>query len=270
MRKLTSQGERAVADLSTKYGVSTDAVRALLEAVRLGNGTMAQFSHPEFGGRGQWMAGGMTMVGDMFNPGLQATVSGLASELSSLLASTPVYGPAPGPVHQANLDSWWPGELGRPGSSGSQDNSRYAVFPEARRLAVQSGGGPVRVYDTLGHVIGGVQQGGLPGSLSFTSQDGTFTVESLPLVSPAQATPPAPGSAADPAPPAPAAQSAFAEPNGPAAPPPPAASPERSSSAGTDADAVLAALERLGDLHQRGILTDEEFAVKKASLLSRL
>lgn len=281
MRKLTSQGERAVADLSTRYGVSTDAVRAMLEAVRLGNGTMAQFSHPEFGGRGQWMAGGMTMVGDISNYGLQATVSGLASELSSLLASTPVYEPAPGPVtaagpglvHQANQGSWWPGELGRPGASGSQDNSRYAVFPQARRLAVQSGGGPVRVYDTLGHVIGGVQQqqGGLPGTLSFTSQYGTFTVESLPLVSPAQTTPPAPGPAAAPAP---AAGPGPAQPTGPAgrtaAPPPPAVPPERTSSTGTDADAVLAALERLGDLHQRGILTDEEFAAKKAELLSRL
>ena len=98
MRKLTSQGERAVADLSARYGVSTDAVRAMLEAVRLGNGTMAQFSHPELGGRGQWMAGGMTMLGDMFNHGLQATVSGLASELSSLLASTPVYVPESAPV----------------------------------------------------------------------------------------------------------------------------------------------------------------------------
>jgi hypothetical protein len=225
--------------------VSTDAVRALLEAVRLGNGTMAQFSHPELGGRGQWMAGGMTMVGDMSSHGLRATVSGLASELAGLLASTPVYAPAPGPVHQANLGSWWPGELGLPESSGSQDNSRYAVFSQARRLAVQSGGGPVRVYDTLGHVIGGVQQqqGGLPGRLSFTSQYGTFTVESLPLASPAQATPPAPG---------------------------PAAPPERASPAGTDADAVLAALERLGGLHQRGILTDEEFAAKKAELLPRL
>ena len=267
MRKLTSQGERAVADLSARYGVSTDAVRAMLEAVRLGNGTMAQFSHPEFGGRGQWMAGGMTMVGDMFNHGLQATVSGLASELSTLLASTPVYAPAPGPVaaagpgpvHQANLGSWWPGELGRPGSSGSQDDSRYAVFPQARRLAVQSGGGPVRVYDTLGHVIGGLQQ--QPSGLSFTSQHGTFAVESLPLVSPAQTTPSAPGAAADLAS---AARPAPAQPTGPAAP------PERASSAGTDADAVLAALGRLGDLHQRGILTDEEFAAKKAELLSRL
>jgi Short C-terminal domain len=277
VRNLTSQGERAVADLSTRYGVSTDAVRAMLEAIRLGNGAMAQFSHPELGGRGQWMAGGMTMVGDMSNHGLQATVSGLASELSSLLASTPVYAPGPvtaagpGPVHQANVSSWWPGELGPAGSSGSQDNSHYAVFPQARRLAVQSGGGPVRVYDTLDHAIGGVQQqqGGLPGTLSFTSQHGTFTVESLPLVSPAQTTPPAPGAAVDPAP-----DARPAPPTGPAgrtaAPPPPAAPPERVSSAGTDADAVLAALERLGDLHQRGILTDEEFAAKKTELLSRL
>ena len=240
MRKLTSQGERAVADLSARYDVSIDAVRAMLEAVQLGNGTMAQFSHPELGGRGQWMAGGMTMVGDMFNRGLQATVSGLASELSSLLASTPVYEPVPdpvtaagpGPVHQANLGSWWPGELGRPGSSGSQDDSRYAVFAQARRLAVQSGGGPVRVYDTLDHVIAGVQQqqGGRPGTLSFTSQYGTFTIESLPLVSPAPTTPPA----------------------------------------GTSADAVLTALERLGELHRTGVLTDEEFAAKKTELLSRL
>ena len=246
MRKLTSQGEQAVADLSAKYGVSTDAVRVMLEAVRLGNGTMAQFSHPELGGRGQWMAGGMTMVGDMFNHSLQARVSGLAGELSNMLASTPMYMPGPdrataggpGPVYPGNPGSWWPGELGRPGSSGSQDDSRYAVFPQARRLAVQSGGGPVRIYDTLDHAIGGVQQqqGGLPGTMSFTSQHGTFTVESLPLVGPAQATPPAPGAAP----------------------------------AGAAADAVLAALERLGELHQRGVLTDEEFAAKKAELLSRL
>jgi hypothetical protein len=266
VRELTSQGERAVADLSARYGVSTDAVRVMLEAVRLGNGTMAQFSHPEFGGHGQWMAGGMTMVGDMFNHDLQATVSGLASELSSLLASTPVYVPAsglvtaagPGPVHQANLGSWWPGELGRPGSSGSQGDSRYAVFPQARRLAVQSGGGPVRVYATLDHAIGGVQQqqGGLPDALSFTSQHGTFTVESLPLVSPAHPTLLAPEPAADPA--------------APPAPAQPARPAERAALAGTDADAVLAALERLGDLRQRGVLTEEEFAVKKAELLSRL
>ena len=273
MRKLTSQGERAVADLSARYGVSTHAVRAMLEAVRLGNGTMAQFSHPEFGGRGQWMAGGMTMVGDMFNHGLQAKVSGLASELSDLLASTPVYAPAPdpvtaagpGPVHQANLDSWWPGELGRPGSSGGQGDSRYAVFPQARRLAIQSGSGPVHVYDMLDHAIGGVQQ--QPGGLSFTSQYGTFTVESLPLVSPARTTPPAPEPAASPAS---GTRPAPAQPTVGAAERTADALPERAVPSRTDADAVLVALERLGDLRQRGVLTDEEFAAKKAELLSRL
>jgi hypothetical protein len=33
---------------------------------------------------------------------------------------------------------------------------------------------------------------------------------------------------------------------------------------------VFATLERLGELMQKGILTEEEFAAKKAELLSRL
>jgi len=295
---LTSQGEQAMADLSARYGVSTDAVRVLLEAVRLGGGRMAQFSHPELGGSGQWMAGGMTMVGDMFNNGLRATVDGLASELAALLASTPVYAPAaspaaagvPGPasVLTANLDAWWPAELGRPSSSGGQNDSRYAVFVQPRRLAVQSGGGPVRVHDTLDHVIGGVQQqqNGLPGTLTFTSQHGTFTVESLPLADAAPTAPTAPPTSeptAAPSPaaaPGPAAQTAPAAATAPAAPPgpaaqtgaatPPVVQPAQAAPAGTDAEAVLATLERLGDLHQRGILTDEEFTAKKAELLARL
>ena len=40
----------------------------------------------------------MTMVGDMFNSGLQATVSGLCAELSSLLATQQVFVPLP-PTH---------------------------------------------------------------------------------------------------------------------------------------------------------------------------
>jgi len=287
MRGLTDQGEKAVTELAARYGVSTDAVRALLEAVRRGNGTMAQFSHPELGGGGQWMASGMTMVGDMFNDGLRATVSGLASDLSSLLASTPVFEPTsdpvapggPGPVHQANPGSWWPVELGRPSSAGGQNDSHYAVFPAARRLAVRHGGGPVRVYDTLDHVIGGVQQGqgGPLGTLSFTSQHGTFTVDSLRLVSPAPTAPPAPEPDAGPAPAPPSAPARSSEapertttlPTSPAPPTSPA-SPASAPTAGTEADAVLATLDRLGDLHRRGVLTDEEFAAKKAELLSRL
>ncbi|OHV31353.1 MULTISPECIES: SHOCT domain-containing protein [Pseudofrankia] len=259
MRALTGQGEQAVADLAHRYGVSTDAVRTLLAAVLAGNGTRAQFSHPELGGSGQWMAGGMTMVGDMFNHGLKATVSGLAAELSSLLASTQVYAPEPahaggrpGSVHPANLSTlanlstWWPAELGQPSSVGGQNDSRYAVFPAVRRLAVQSGDGPVRTYDTLDHVIGGVQQqqGAAPGTLSFSSQHGTFTVDSLPPSSvPAPASDPV-VSAPEPAPPA--------------------------AASGTDPETILATIDRLSDLHQRGVLSDDEFTAKKTELLGRL
>ena len=45
-----------------------------------------------------------------------------------------------------------------------------------------------------------------------------------------------------------------------AAPPPQAAAP-------TAADEVQDALQRLADLHAQGILTDEEFAAKKAQIL---
>ena len=84
---LTPAGEAAVAELAQRYRVSDGAVRALLDAVIRGGGAMAQFSHPELGGSGQWMRGGMTMVGDMFNSGLQSTVSGICSELSAKMAA---------------------------------------------------------------------------------------------------------------------------------------------------------------------------------------
>ena len=125
---------------------------------------------------------------------------------------------------------------------------------------MQSGGDAVRIYDTLDHAIGGVQQqqGGQPGRLSFTSQRGTFTVESLPLASLDNST----------VPPGPAAESASA--GRTAASPPPAGAPEQAARAGTDADAGLAVFERPADLHRRGVLTDEEFAVNNAEVLSRL
>ena len=89
MQKLTEQGRQRINDLAQRYGVSTDAVMALLQALVNGNGTMAQFNHPELGGSGQWLQGGMTMVGDMFNHGLKAKVDGLCTELSQLLAQQP-------------------------------------------------------------------------------------------------------------------------------------------------------------------------------------
>ena len=124
-RQLTPGGDQAIQELAQRYGVSVYAVRTLLFAVSAGGGTLAQFSHPEFGGSGQWMSGGMTMVGDMFNYGLKATVSGLCSELSSLLSSQQVFVPLPPQSARGGLiapgNAWWPAELGNPSSSGGQN-----------------------------------------------------------------------------------------------------------------------------------------------------
>ena len=89
MPQLTSEGQQHVTALAQRYGVSTEAVVTLLQALVHGHGTMAQFDHPELGGRGQWMPGGMVMVGDMFNHALKATVDGLCTALAALLAAAP-------------------------------------------------------------------------------------------------------------------------------------------------------------------------------------
>ncbi len=266
MQQLTQFGNNAVQNLAQRYGVSVDAVRALLHAVSAGGGTMAQFYHPDLGGGGQWMQGGMTMVGDMFNYGLQATVSGLCSELSGLLNSQQMF--APLPQNRGNSggfgsfgNSWWPSDLGQPSSSGGQNDSRYAYFPQAQRLAIDRGG-QVTIYNTLDHQIGGVQQqqGGSYGSLSFSSQFGTFTVDSLPIVGPAPA--PAPF-----VPEPPAQQYQAPQPMQSSFTPAP---PFATSNNPQSHDEILATLERLSDLHQRGILSEDEFRSKKADLLGRL
>jgi hypothetical protein len=169
-RQLTTGGHQAIQDLAQRYGVSVDAVRTLLFAVAAGGGTLAQFYHPELGGNGQWMSGGMTMVGDMFNYGLKATVSGLCSELSSLLSSQQVFVPLPPESTRGGFlapgNAWWPAELGTPSSSGGQNDARYAYFPQSQRLAILHNG-KIKLYNTLNHQIGGVQQqqGGYSGSL---------------------------------------------------------------------------------------------------------
>lgn len=245
MQNLTPAGQNIVNDLAYRYGLSQDAVVHMLIAVNNGGGSMAQFNSPELGGSGQWMRGGMTMVGDMFNHGLKARVDNLCSELSNVLASTQVFPVAPPGTRNSN--QWWPGDLGSPFSSGAQNNIRYAVFPQ--RLAVELNG-QVTVYDTLNHSIGGVsQQQGGDTSLSFSSQFGTVQVSSLPVVS-GPGLPPPP-------------QTNFAA---PAYHQPPAGLSENPSSA----DGVLALIEKLSRLRDAGALTDDEFFAKKSELLSRI
>src|ERR1700678_63279 len=123
-RVLTPGGHLAIEGLGQRYGVSVDAVRTLRFAVAAGGGTLAQFYHPELGGNGQWMRGGMTMVGDMFNHGLKAKVDGLCNELSQLLDQQPFVAPAP--VSQ----SQWQG--GSPQPQGGYGGGPFSLFvPES-------------------------------------------------------------------------------------------------------------------------------------------
>ncbi len=274
MQQLTPAGDTAIRELSRRYGVSVDAVSTLLSAVAAGGGSMAQFYHSELGGGGQWMRGGMTMVGDMFNSGLQSLVSGLCSELSTLLGSTQVFAASPGNNGVGSRSNqWWPAELGSPNSSGGQNNSRYAYFPSTRRLAVETDG-QLAIYDTLDHQIGGVQQqqGGAWGSFSFSSQFGTFTVESLPRVNGQSGQnnpsyePPAEQPSYQAAPHQPVSQQPSSQQSAPHQ-----GQPEPFNNGGVQSSGdVLAAIERLGQLFNQGMLTNDEFQSKKAELLSRL
>ena len=259
---VTPESEHAIADIAQRHGLSREAVLSMLYALHVGGGTMAQFNIPELGGSGQWMRGGMTMVGNMFDNALKARVDALCNELAQLLTTTSVFPPSAFP----GAANWWPAELGVPSAVGGQNEARYAVFPGTRRLAIQING-VTKVFDTGEHQIGGVQQqqGSGYGSVSFTSQLGTFGVSSLREVGARQV-------AETPASP-PQYQSQFQSgPPAQFAPEPPAPPPSAPPAPGGSGDptAIVAAIESLAGLHQRGILSDEEFAAKKAELLSRL
>lgn len=252
MQKLTTEGQNLVNDLSSRYNLSADAVIHMIIAVNNGGGTMAQFNSPELGGGGQWMQGGMTMVGDMFNYGLKNTVNNLCSEISNAISRIQIFPKAPAGTRESN--QWWPTDLGVPFSSGAQNNIRYAVFPH--RLAVELNG-QVTVYDTLDHNIGGVsQQQGGDTSLTFSSQYGTISVATLPIVS-GQGTPTP-------------QQTNFAEPyqNNYSNPVPMML--EVNTQQSESANTIIELIEKLSQLHAVGVLTDNEFNSKKSELLSRL
>jgi hypothetical protein len=290
LRQLSPAGQQAINDISQRHGFSFDAVASMLESVINGNGSMAQFSHPEFSGSGQWMRGGMTMVSDMFNNYLKGRVDSLCNDLSNLVASQPDlirsgsfqsqsqggsnYGQAQanhgggqqqqngnGPMGPVSLfvppapgtsGDWWPGDLRWPNSTGAQNGVRYACFAQARRLAIEVNG-RVTVYDTLDHQIGGFsQQQSYGGSISFNSQYGLIDVASLPVVSIDGVQQFAPAPWINP----PVQQSSFN-------------APMPAQDVGMSSD-VFATIERLADLRSKGVLTDEEFASKKSELLGRL
>ena len=192
----------------------------------------------------------------------KATVDNLCNELSNLLARQPgivslatqtqsqSQGSGGGiasegvslfvPQSSYQSGTWWPSELGSAAATGALNSLRYAYFPMSRRLAIDYGG-RIEIYDTLDHNIQGFgQQQSGDASLTFNSQHGVFRVDSLPRADGGHQSPkPAVGASA------------------------PAAS-------GSDASSVVSLIEQLGHLKELGILTDEEFATKKAELLKRL
>ena len=285
--QLTQVGQNIVNDLSQRYNLSADSVIHMLIAVNNGGGSMAQFNCYQLGGSGQWMRGGMTMVGDMFNNGLKNTVDNVCNELSNALANQQII--VPPPKNSPFSNQWWPAELGTPFSSGAQNNTRYAIFPQ--RLAVEVNQ-QVSIYDTLDHNIGGIsQQQGGNNSLTFSSQYGTIAVNSLPLirdgsqnsstainsqslsgngsqnVTTAINSPPLSGN------------SNFLQNDANTAANLPTESLKEvrhntadSPLAGNQSNSVeiIELIKQLAQLHQAGVLSDDEFSTKKAELLQRL
>lgn len=273
MRQLSSSGQQALNDVAQRHGFSLDAVQSMLTSVSNGNGSMAQFSHPEFGGSGQWMQGGMTMIGDMFNNNLKGRVDSLCAELSrlnsnnsNLYVATPIQ------------PDWWGPDLRWPNSTGGQNGLRYAWFSQAHRLAIETNG-QVTIYDTLDHQIGGVSQQQSGGSsVTFSSQYGYVDLSQLPIVSVNGIAPTKAFVAATPSYSHSNTNNNSNNTNSNSnsnsnshttgyAPAPATTSTTNSSVGQSD---IFSSLEKLATLQSRGILSEQEFATKKAELLSRL
>ena len=289
MKQLTPEGQQIINNIAQRYNFTPDAVFSMLQSVIKGNGSMAQFNHREFGGSGQWMKGGMIMLGDMFNNGLKNSVGGLCQELSNLIANQPgliqsgsFQSQNQGSQEQSNFGSgysnnggqqqnnsgptgavslfvpppagssgnWWPVGLQFPSSTGSQNNVRYAYFATIHRLAIEVNG-QVTLYDTLNHQIGGFsQQQSTGGSITFTSQFGLVDVKTLPIISIDNV---------------PVQKPVQSQP----APSSIQANPVHASLENKEAD-IFGAIEKLANLKDKGILTDSEYSTKKAELLARL
>lgn len=302
MADLTPETHQSLAEIASRHGVGQDAVEHLLMALIAGQGTQAQFNHPELGGMGQWSSGGMTMVGDMFNNGLKAKVDALCNDLAQMMRqSAPVQVPpssstqtqsqgSPGVgvslfVSGSSHGNWWPEDLGQAASTGAQNQMRYAWFPDTSRLAIDSGDGNVRIYDTADHRIGGFsQQQSGDQSLSFTSQHGLVKLSGLRQVNATrrddgtgnhQISPSLSEALRNTT----AGNQRSENPTAPREPEttelaslrfttvPPSATGVAETADETD---IFAKIERLAALHARGILTDAEYQTKKAELLARI
>jgi hypothetical protein len=215
----------------------------------------------------------MIMIGDMFNSGLKAQVASLCEELSEWLSRTEDRTAKPTQLQtqsqnrygvdrfSANSGSaWWPSELGTPASAGAQNDLRYAYFPGPRCLAINHQG-QITLHDTGEHQISGVsQQQGAGQSVTFTSQLGVVPLTDLPLLR-------ADATDRDPEPPETPSRTPQDVATASVRPDRQADKQDRVSPTAGDIPALI---ERLAELRRKDVLTEEEFAAKKAELLSRL
>jgi hypothetical protein len=236
---LYDAGEHRIGGFSQQQGggggvaFSTPAGTVSLSSLNAVAGTVQQAQHTGAGSQQQSSSsgGGHQM---QFSGGGIAPLAPM-SGMTPMAPMTPMtFGSDPG-------GTWWPADLGTPSATGSQNEVRYAHFADSGRLAVEVNG-QLALYDTRDQTITGLVQQGGGGALVFSTPGGSVSLASLPKL-------PLPGE--------PQAREAAAV----------EAAGQQPSSATSD---VLAALERLGELQRKGILTEEEFAAKKADLLSRL
>ena len=294
MRPLSPAGQQAIHDLAQRHGFSPAAVHCMLEAVIHGNGSMAQFNHPEFGGSGQWMSGGMTMVSDMFNHALKSRVDGLCSELSNLIAQQPgliqsgsFQSQSQSGGHGQQQASYGGGQQQNSGGGQQQQNGAGPVgpvslfVPPAADAAGDWWGSSLRWPNSTGAQNGvryayfaqarrlAIEVGGrvtiydtldhqIGGFSQQQGNGGSLTFSSqYGLVEVASL----PVVSVDGVPPS-EAPAEWA--------PPPAPSDNNPVLSGKSEGDLFALIERLADLRAKGILSDEEFAAKKTELLSRL
>ncbi|NIC05623.1 SHOCT domain-containing protein [Billgrantia bachuensis] len=185
MSLLSPHGLAIVDELAERHDFSHDAIAHMVSAVTDGNGQMAMFSHPEFGGPGQWMQGGMLLLSAPLNHTLNARVDALCHEIGEIIGENAdeIIAQQPAWLVAEENTAWWPAELGAPNATGEQNGLRYAYFAQARRLVVQTEDA-IRVYDTLDHRIGGfAQQQGSQSRFTVTSQHGDIDLASLPVIS---------------------------------------------------------------------------------------
>jgi hypothetical protein len=168
--------------VAARHGLSQAAVQALADGLARGGGG-AQWNHPDLGGMGQWSSGGMLQIGDMFNDALKARIRAAIGDLVHAGAAAGRDGGRGASAESSGRQDWWPAGLGRPSSTGSQNDMHYACFPKARRLVVKQGS-RVTLYDTGAHRLTGFaqSQGGRQ-LLEFSGPDGRVALEALKIVS---------------------------------------------------------------------------------------